>query len=82
MHLRDLCKITRTLPAAVHQAFCRGAFVVRKTQGPLSAIALDQSHEQCNAMVKGDGGAVGLTANPVALTRWMTAGPEIAHLLT
>ena len=30
-------------------------------------------------MIKGDGGAVGLTESPVALRRWMVAGPEIAR---
>ena len=29
-------------------------------------MAIDQAHEQNNAMVKGDGGAVGLTENPNA----------------
>ena len=30
-------------------------------------------------MIKGDGGAVGLTESPTALRRWMVAGPEIAR---
>ena len=34
-----------------------------------SAIAIDQAHEQNHAIVKGDGGAVGLTENPSALRR-------------
>ena len=59
----------------------KGAFVVQKTYRPFSAIALDHAHEQCNAVVKGDGGAVGLTSNPGALRRWITAGPQIARLL-
>ena len=41
----------------------------------------DQAHEQCNAMVKGNGGAVGLASDPGALRRWGTAGPQIARLL-
>lgn len=32
-------------------------------------------------MVKGDGGAIGITENEAALTRWMVAGPETARLL-
>ena len=32
-------------------------------------------------MVKGDGGAVGLTENPSALRRWMISGPEIARIV-
>ena len=35
-----------------------------------SGIAIDQAHEQNNASVKGDGGAVGLTENLAALRRW------------
>ncbi len=45
-----------------------------------SSMAIDQAHEQHNAIVKGDGGAVGLTQNPEALKRWMVAGPEMARV--
>lgn len=31
-----------------------------------SCIPIDQAHEQNNELVKGSGGAVGLTENPVA----------------
>lgn len=47
-----------------------GAFLPSiKTRKRFSAIALDQAHEQDNAVVKGDSGAVGLTENPAALKR-------------
>ena len=46
-----------------------------------SNVAIDQVHEQNNACVKGDGGAVGLTQNPQALRRWMVSGPEMARLI-
>ena len=42
---------------------------------------MDQAHEQNNAIIKGDGGAVGLTEDPGALWRWMVAGPELSHLI-
>ena len=58
-----------------------GSFTVRKTGRKFSAMAIDQAHEQNNAMVKGDGGAVGLTENPSALRRWMISGPEIARIV-
>ena len=45
----------------MYQAFCNGGFVVQKTCRPFSAISFDQAHEQYNATVTGDGGAVGLT---------------------
>ena len=38
-------------------------------------------HEQVNAQVKGEGGAIGLTENPAALRRWMIAGPEVARII-
>ena len=55
--------------------------MARKTKRVFSAIALDQAHEQCNALVKGAGGVVGLTNNPGALRRWMIAGPEISRIV-
>ena len=40
-----------------------------------------QAHEQCNAMVKGNGGAVGPASNLGALRPWVTAGPQVTRLL-
>lgn len=40
-----------------------------------------QAHEQNNILVKGSGGAVGLTQNPSAFRKWMVSGPEQARLL-
>ena len=34
-----------------------------------------------NELIKGDGGAIGLTENPSALLRWMVSGPELARLV-
>ena len=48
---------------------------------PFSAIAIDRAHKQCNAQVKIDGGAVGLTENPPAFKRWMLAGPEVCRII-
>ena len=45
-------------------------------------MAIDQAHEQNNAAVKSDGGAIGLTQNPDALRSWMAAGPEVLRLTT
>ena len=44
-------------------------------------MPIDQCHEQNNEVVKGSGEAVGLTENPSAFKKWMTAGPEQAQLL-
>ena len=44
-------------------------------------MPIDQAHEQNNAIVKGLGGAVGLTQNPSAFRKWLLAGPEQARLI-
>lgn len=46
-----------------------------------SAIALNHTHKQENASIKGDGGAVGLTENPAALRLWMVCGLEVARMI-
>ncbi|KAI9516361.1 hypothetical protein NQZ68_017564 [Dissostichus eleginoides] len=63
------------------QEFESGKCVVHKLSREFSAMAIDQAHEQANAVVKADGGAIGLTEDPSALRRWMIAGPEISHLV-
>lgn len=59
----------------------KGNFFVHKSTRAFSAIAIDHVHEQTNAVIKGDGGAVGVTEDPAALRCWMVAGPEVTHLL-
>ncbi|KAJ8873170.1 hypothetical protein PR048_026787 [Dryococelus australis] len=41
----------------------------KKSENVFSGIGLDQAHEQNNAILKGDGGAVGLFTDPAALRR-------------
>ena len=65
----------------VAQEFQNGKFVVHKSSRQFSAVAIDQAHEQANAVIKGDGGAIGMTEDPSALRRWMIAGPEVSHLV-
>ena len=60
----------------------KGNFVVQRSTHPFSSMAMDQSHEQLNKSIKGEGGAVGLTEDPVALRRWMIAGPELSRVVT
>ena len=62
--------------------FKSGTFVVHQTSNKVSAMSVDQCHEQNNAVVKGSGGVIGLTRNPEALRRWMVAGPETARITT
>lgn len=79
VHLRDMLDLQNRHPS-VHSEFTKGSFVVHKTQNMFSSIPLDHAHEQVNALVKGKGGAVGLTESPAALRRWMVAGPELSRL--
>ena len=76
IHIWDMDNLTDATKAIMK------FWTFNKTQINFSSIPLDQAHEQNNALVKGSGGAVGLTENPVAFRRWMVAGPEQARLLT
>lgn len=78
IHIRDLVNLKERHPS-VYVEFEQGKFVVQKSQHLFSKISMDQNHEQENEMIKGDGGAVGLTESPAALRRWMISGPEIAR---
>ena len=80
VHLRDMLTLETTHPV-VFEEFQKGNFVVHKTNRDFSAMALDQAHEQANAIIKADGGAIGLTEDPSALRRWMVAGPEVSRLV-
>ncbi|KAG0723068.1 hypothetical protein GWK47_043326 [Chionoecetes opilio] len=80
IHLRDMVSLKQLHPD-VYAEFLKGNFVVKKSKRAFSAVAIDQAHEQNNASVKGEGGAVGLTENPAALRRWMVSGPEMARLI-
>ena len=58
MHLPDLISLKEYHPS-IYEQFAIGNFTVKKSERVFSAIAIDQAHEQNNASVKGDGGAVG-----------------------
>ena len=78
--LWDMAELTEMHPD-IYQEFKNGNFTAQKTKHIFSAIPIDQAHEQSNACVKGDGGAVGLTENPSSLRLWMIAGPEFAMII-
>lgn len=78
IHIRDL----ENLPLSILEEFQqRGHWVINNTKNRFSSIPIDQAHEQNNKVVKGSGGAVGLTENPSAFRKWMVSGPEQARLL-
>ena len=66
---------------SIEEEFPNGKFAVAKTDAPFSTMAIDQTREQNNGVMKGDGGAIGLIESPAALRRWMVAGPEMVHLI-
>ena len=62
IHIRDM----KSLPDHVRSdliKFC----VISKTHNKFSSMPIDQVHEQNNKLVKGSGGAIGLTENPEQL---------------
>ena len=80
VHIRDMRNFKERHPE-LYQEFKNKKFVVQKSNRKFSMIAMDQNHEQQNAIVKGVGGVVGLTENTTALRRWCVCGPEIARVL-
>ncbi len=75
IHIRDM----KSLPLSIEEF--ENCWVIQKTKNRFSCMPIDQAHEQNNKLVKGSGGAVGLTKNPSAFRRWMMAGPEQPRLL-
>lgn len=53
--------------------------MIHKTEKLFSAIGVDRAHEQINALMKGDGGAIVIMENESALLRWMVSGPDICR---
>ena len=51
-----------------------------KSKHKFSTLAHDQVREQLNAIVKGDGGIIGITVNDAVLGKWMIAGPETTRI--
>ena len=80
VHLHELSNMQSISPNT-YEEFVKGHFVTQKSSHKFSKLAHDQVHEQLNAMVKGDGGVIGITENESSFRRWMVAGPEIAQLL-
>ena len=79
VHIRDMTNLIDKHPCVLAE-FKSGKFVVHKTSNKFSGMAIDLCHEQNNAVVKGLGGAIGLTGNPGALRRRMVAGPELSRI--
>ena len=72
IHICDM----KSLPASIRESF-KKHWVIAKTSNRFSSIPVDQIYEQENAKLKREGGVIGLTENPAALSHWMICGPEI-----
>ena len=66
----------------VFQEFQSGKFVVCMSSCTFPAMPIDQAHEQANAVIKGEGGAIGVTGDPSALRRWKVTGSKVSLLAT
>ena len=71
---RDMAELPNKQPHVYNEPVSGGKLTVQKTANAFSSIPLDQAHEQNNELIKGVGGAIGITENPSALLRWMVAG--------
>ena len=80
VHPMDMAALPMKHPG-VARKFSAGNFTVRKTKNVFPSIPIDQAHEQNNALMKGDGGAVGLTDKPSALLLWLIAEREVARAI-
>ena len=79
VHLKDMAELPERHPE-IARKFREGSFTVHKKTKVFSSIPMDQAHEQNNACIEGDGGAVGLTDNTAALRRGIITGPEVARV--
>lgn len=80
IHVRDMMSLSGKHNDVLQQ-FLLGNFTAKKSLRAFSAMSFDQAHEQLNAAIKGDGGAIGLTENEQTLARFMITSPEIARLI-
>ena len=63
IHVKDMTQLKETVPL-FYEEFNKGNFVVQK-----STMAMCQAHEQMNDLLKGDGGVIGITDNPLTLIK-------------
>ena len=75
VHLNYLSRLKSLSPNS-YKEFVKRHFVTQKSSHKFSPQ--DQEHEQLNALVKGDGGVIGISENEASFRRWMVAGPRIS----
>ena len=79
VHICDMMMLSEKQPCVLAEFKAR-KFFIYKTSNKFSAMAINQCHEENIALIKGSGGAIGLTGNPGARKRWTVAGPEIVRI--
>ena len=79
VHFRDMARIKERYPD-IYAVW--SSFTVQRSKRLFSSIALDHAHEQLNAILKSDGGAIGLTENDEYLRRWTVSTPELCRLIS
>lgn len=80
VHIRDMHNLKDKNPSVASE-FAKGHFTAVKSQRNFSAIALDEAHEQENAVIKGSGGIIGITSDQKSLQDWQLASPEISKYI-
>eukprot|EP00116_Pleurobrachia_bachei_P001478 sb/3461740/ len=76
VHLEQLLRLKFEHPD-LHEHFCAGGFVGRKTSRAFSGMALDQLYEQSNKFVKQHSGTLGGSSSRI----WQLAAPELHQML-
>ena len=78
VHVNDLMRPPIT-NRRLYEEFLAGNFVFQKSNNSFSAMALDQAHEQNNAVIKGAGGVICLLTPDMesALRRWEITAPDV-----
>ena len=76
---RDMCTLEDEQPA-LYAEFVKKT-VGQKSRRSFSKLALDQMHEQFIAVLKGDGGIIGITDYVHALGRLLVSGPEFSRMI-
>ena len=78
--LSKMCLGCFTSTSSIMHVGCPHIYMTYRTSRDyhLTPIQID---EQLNAVVKGDGGIIGISENEDSLKRWITAGPEISDML-
>ena len=80
VHIRDMLALEHSHPD-IYREFLAGNFTISKSRRKFSSLAIDHAHEQLNAVIKGEGGVVGVTESDAALCRWAVTAPELSRML-